>query len=150
MKTITFGTAPACLILLMLIAGYANSTIIAVDKKGTVIGRLSDFTTNEPIEFALIDLFAVKDSTLVVGTLTDNEGKFTISMLDSGNYYIEISERNFEKKQIQSFVISENISKINLGEILLFRLPRKSPKSISRLPEAGNRANRKNILAHEK
>ena len=93
---------------------------------------------------------ADQDSILVVGTLTDLEGRFTISMLDSGNYYVEISERNFGKKQIYPLVITENIPKINMGEILLLRLPRKSPKLFSRKAKTESKTNQQVILAHEK
>lgn len=137
-------------VLLIFLAGSAYSMIIDVDKKGIITGRIGDFTTNDPIEFAMVDLFTVQDSILVVGTLTDLEGRFTISMLDSGNYYVEISERNFGKKQIYPLVISENISKINMGEILLLRLPRKSPKLFSRMAKTESKTNQQVILAQEK
>ena len=150
MKTTTIRNMLIWSVLLILLTGSAYSMIIDVDKKGIITGRISDFTTNDPIEFAMVDLFTVQDSILVVGTLTDLEGRFTISMLDSGNYYVEISDRNFGKKQVYPLVISENISKINMGEILLFRLPRKSPKLFSRKAKTESKTNQQVILAHEK
>lgn len=126
MKTTTIRNTLILSVLFILIAGSAYSMIIDVDKKGIITGRISDFTTNEPIEFISVDLYEMKDSTLLVGTLTDLEGQFSISMLDSGTYYLEISQQNFEKKVIQTLIINENNSKINLGEIMIYRTQRKS------------------------
>ena len=150
MKTTAFKTALVWSVLFLLIAGSSASMTIDVDKKGIITGRISDFTTNGPIEFVMVDLFTVKDSILVVGTLTDIEGNFSISMLDSGNYYVEINDRDFGKKIIHLVIINENVSKVNLGEILLFRMPHKSAKLFSRLAKAENSGNPQVILANDK
>lgn len=150
MKTTAFKTALVWSVLFLLIAGSSASMTIDVDKKGIITGRISDFATNGPIEFVMVDLFTVKDSILVVGTLTDIEGNFSISMLDSGNYYVEINDRDFGKKIIHPVIINENVSKVNLGEILLFRMPHKSAKLFSRSAKAENSGNLQVILADEK
>lgn len=132
MKTIAFKTALVWSVLFLLIAGSSASKTIDVDKKGIITGRISEFTTNQPIGFASVEVYSATDSALVVGTLTDIEGQFTISMLDSGKYYVRINERNFEKRIIQPLVINEKVSKVNLGEISLLSAPRKPSKQYSR------------------
>lgn len=106
--------------------------IIGVHKKGIITGLVSNFETNQPFAFVSVEVYSAADSALVVGTLTDHEGQFTISMLDSGKYYVEISERNFKKRNIQPVVIGESTAKINLGEISLVSVPRKHSKQFSR------------------
>jgi 5-hydroxyisourate hydrolase-like protein (transthyretin family) len=137
MKTIKVRTVLVWFALLMLTAGTSKSMIIDVDKKGIITGHVSDFATNQPIGFVSVDVYSAADSAFIVGTLTDNEGQFTISMLDSGKYYVEINERNFEKRNIQSVVISEKTAKVNLGEVSLVSTPRKPSKQFSRrnMPE---------------
>ncbi len=150
MKTITIRITLVLSVFFILIAGSAKSKVIDVDKKGLINGRVSEFESNAPIEFVNVDLFDLKDSTLVVGTLTDTEGRFTISMLDSGKYYVEIRQNNFEKKLIQPVIIDEYITKINLGEIMLNRMPRKSPKLFSRTVKSGNSGEQQIVFATKK
>jgi len=150
MKTIRFRTMLICSVFFMLIAGTSKSMIIDVDKKGLITGRVSDFTSNQPIEFVTVDLYSANDSMLVVGTLTDLDGQFTIAMLDSGNYYVEINPHNFGKKLIQSVIINESVPKVNLGEILLFLVPRKSSKLFSRAGKSVNTTEPQIIFAKKK
>lgn len=131
MKTIKVRTVLVWLTLLMLTAGSSKSMIIGVHKKGIITGLVSNFETNQPFAFVSVEVYSAADSALVVGTLTDHEGQFTISMLDSGKYYVEINERNFKKRNIQSVVISESTAKVNLGEISLVSVPRKHSKQFS-------------------
>jgi len=119
-------------VLIILTFGTSKSMIIEVDKKGLITGRVSNFTSNLPIEFVAVDVYNAQDSTLVVGTLTDTEGQFTVSMLDSGKYYVEINQHNFEKNLIYPVIIGENTEKVNLGEIMLFPMPCKQAKFFSR------------------
>jgi hypothetical protein len=131
MKTIKVRTVLVWLTLLMLTAGSSKSMTIGVHKKGIITGLVSNFETNQPFAFVSVEVYSAADSALVVGTLTDHEGQFTISMLDSGKYYVEINERNFKKRNIQPVVISEITAKVNLGEISLVSVPRKHSKQFS-------------------
>ncbi|MDP3433407.1 MAG: carboxypeptidase-like regulatory domain-containing protein [Bacteroidota bacterium] len=131
MKTIKVRTVLVWLTLLMLTAGSSKSMIIGVHKKGIITGLVSNFETNQPFAFVSVEVYSATDSALVIGTLTDQEGQFTISMLDSGKYYVEINERNFKKRNIQPVVISESTAKVNLGEISLVSVPRKHSKQFS-------------------
>ena len=150
MKTTTFKTMLVWSVFLILIAGSAKSTTIDVDKKGIITGRISDFTTNKPIEFITVDLYDTKDSALIAGTLTDLEGQFSILMLDTGSYYLEINQQNFQKKVIHPLIIDENNSKVNLGEILLYQIPRKSTVLYSRRKKSEKRIASQLILAEKK
>ena len=150
MKTNTFIAMLGWSVFFILIAGTSKSMIIDVDKTGLIIGRISDFTSNQPIEFITVDLYSANDSMLVAGTLTDIDGQFTIAMLDSGNYYIEINPRGFGKKLIQSIIINDSVSKVTLGEILLFPVPRKSSKLFSRAGKQANKVETQIILAEKK
>ncbi|HPE77501.1 MAG TPA: carboxypeptidase-like regulatory domain-containing protein [Draconibacterium sp.] len=150
MKTITIRITLVLSVFFILIAGLVKANIIDVDKKGLINGRISDSESNAPVEFVNVDLYDLKDSTLVAGTLTDTEGRFTISMLGSGKYYVEISENNFEKKLIQQVIIDDNISRLNLGEITLNRIQRKSPKLFSRTVKSVNTGEQQIVLATKK
>ena len=43
-----------------------------------ITGRVVD-TQNKPLEFANVALYALPDTTLIMGTITDTEGRFTLA-----------------------------------------------------------------------
>jgi hypothetical protein len=47
-----------------------------------------------------------KDSSFVSGTVTNEEGRFTLSKIKSGNYYLEVSIYQNKTKQALFMVIS--------------------------------------------
>lgn len=98
---------------------FGAMTIVDVANPGTLTGRVSDVISKQPMKYVTVVLFSAKDSSMVAGTISNQEGNFSISMLDSGKYYVEISFIGFEKKHIEPVVISSRLNKINLGEITL-------------------------------
>jgi len=128
MKTTTTIRTMLVLSVLYLLTAGASARTINIASKGRILGRVNDFATNLPIEYASVDLYSATDSMLVAGTLSGIEGEFTISMVDKGRYYLEISTPGFAEKLVQQVTIEESAVKINLGEISLIRESRKSPK----------------------
>lgn len=55
-------------------------------KKITIQGLLQDDATQQPLEFATISVYALKDSTLVGGGITDIDGKFSVETKNSNVY----------------------------------------------------------------
>ncbi len=97
-------------------------------KKGRITGSISDLSTEQPMNMVSVTLYRSEDAGMVVGTMTDKGGNFTISMLDSGDYFVKISNPSFEEKQIQHILITESEEKVNLGKILLVPLPIRASK----------------------
>jgi hypothetical protein len=46
-----------------------------------------------------------KDSSFVSGTVTNEEGRFTLSKIKSGNYYLEVSYIGFKKQQNKRYLL---------------------------------------------
>ncbi|MGE5383808.1 MAG: TonB-dependent receptor domain-containing protein [Omnitrophica WOR_2 bacterium] len=86
---------------------------------GVVSGTIHDETTNEHVEYANIIISSVKDSTMVTGTITDNKGKFVLSSLNPGKYYMTISFIGYKNKLIPNISISPKSADIKLGDISL-------------------------------
>lgn len=78
-------------------------------------GRVKDIT-GFPIAFARISLYSLPDSSLVDGTVCNEEGAFFFNVKDSGNYELVISFTGFEKKSVP--FLYQNRS-LNLGTIIL-------------------------------
>lgn len=57
----------------------------------TVSGILKDKITKAPVSFASIVVKAESDSAFVTGTISDEEGRFSISNIKPGNYVLELS-----------------------------------------------------------
>jgi len=134
MKTIILFKAFAVLAgLLLLLPGISNAfKFINVSDKGRIYGRLLDFNTGDPLAFISAELFSVADSQLVVGTLSNLAGEFTLSMLKPGSYFVVISAEGYTSRQLLPVTITADESKLNLGEIQLSRVQRKNAKTNSR------------------
>jgi len=121
MKTKT--TFQTILMLMILVIHQANASKamsgIDISNASHITGRVNDSSTRQPMEYVTIALYQAKDSNMVAGTISNSKGEFTISMLDSGRYYLEVSYLGFEKKKIDPVLISGKLNKINLGEISL-------------------------------
>lgn len=91
---------------------------------GVISGAVHDNVTAEHVEYANIILFNQKDSAMVTGTITDTKGRFVISSLQSGKYYLRIQFIGYENKDIPNLAISPKSADIKLGDIQL--LPKAS------------------------
>jgi len=107
------------LFLLFSIITFLNFNSIA-QTQVTLSGTVIEKATKSPLPFANVIIKTAKDSLIVTGTATNEEGLFTIENLKSGNYYLEVSSIGFITETITLFVgnLSEylNINTIELTE----------------------------------
>ena len=68
---------------------------------GIVKGIINDSSSNQAIEYAIVGVYKLTDSSLVSGTITDPKGTFSIAIPPAGKYYLEASFLGYEKKRIQ-------------------------------------------------
>lgn len=83
---------------------------------GKVAGTLIDATTEEPIGFANVVVYTVRDS-MVTGTTTDIDGKFEFDNLPLGDYRLEMSflgydteNREVELNELERFFILGDVA----------------------------------------
>ncbi len=102
-----------CLFLLTPIVASAQNTNI------TLSGRLKSAENKKPIGFASVALKrADAKATFVVGTVTDEQGYFSLAGLRPGDYMLECSFLGFQTKQ-QSVPIGQLSAFLDLGNVLL-------------------------------
>jgi len=94
------------LVLFVSIFQLGNAQILTgkiVDEKG-------------PLEFASVRLFSTKDSSVVQGIYTSEDGTFKLDGIDPGSYYLKISFSNFVTHVIDPLII-EKSKDLSIGEI---------------------------------
>jgi outer membrane receptor protein involved in Fe transport len=87
------------------------------EAKGIVTGKVIENSTKAPLEFVTVVLHLASDSSVVTGTVTDLDGKFTIANLSNGNYYLEINYLGFQKLLVSDIKISQDKLQFELGEV---------------------------------
>lgn len=81
-----------------LFASFAQSTSI------TVSGIVKDKKDRVALPFVNVVLKADKDSAFITGTVSNEEGRFTLSAVTPGNYYLETSYVGYVAKRQSLFV----------------------------------------------
>lgn len=87
---------------------------IAQNNNVTLSGIVKEASTKTGLSFVNIALKKNKDSSFVVGTITNEEGRFTLADVKSGNYYIELSYIGY-KAERQPVLIGELSAFLDLG-----------------------------------
>src|SRR5690606_15590078 len=77
-----------------------------------------DQSENNPLEYASVSIYQLKDSALVTGVVTGQDGLFTIDNLKSGDYYVLAQFLGYTTKTISGISISKNQLQ-DLGTIFL-------------------------------
>jgi outer membrane receptor protein involved in Fe transport len=80
-------------------------------------GRVVDAASGHAIEYASIVLYRVSDSSMVQGTVSDASGRFLLSDLDEGRYYIEVRFMGYETKLLDDVRLRDD--DLDLGSITL-------------------------------
>lgn len=90
-----------------------------VQVSGKITGTLVDDQSRKPIEYGNIALYRFRDSSLITGTISNNQGKFVLDNVGVGRYFIKISFIGFDTKVIDSVLITPRSTEVNLGVIYL-------------------------------
>lgn len=112
-KTIIMKTLQTLAILVLIcIGGLAK----AQSGTGEIRGRLIDSISGAPIPFG--NILALKDSQLVNGALTDDEGYFSIKPIPAGTYNLQIQASNYMVRTFAKVKVnSTNMTYVNIHTI---------------------------------
>lgn len=87
---------------MLLIMGSIH--IYAQSVEVTVSGQIKEQKTDSPVPYANVVLKTEKDSTFVMGTVTDEEGRFALTKVNSGNYILSLSYTGYKGKDMPLLV----------------------------------------------
>ena len=102
----------------------------AQSAKATLSGMVKDAATKSPLSFVTVMFKSAKDSSLISGSISNEEGRFSATDLSSGTYILELSlvgyrhmVQNIEVGKLSSFldlgIIELQAEAIQLGEVVV-------------------------------
>lgn len=87
--------------------------------KGTIWGKVTESGTNAPLQFAQVVLYNATDSSLVSGSITNEDGKFSIEKISSGNYYLVAEFIGYEPQMQKNIALTNENNSIEIKDIQL-------------------------------
>ena len=86
---------------------------------GTVTGFVLDAASRNPMEYANIILYHQQDSTQETGTITNARGRFQLTGVPQGAYFLQASFMGFESAYQTDILVSDQSLIIEAGTLLL-------------------------------
>lgn len=83
----------------------------------TIEGQVIDKETNKPLKSATVSVHRVRDSLLLKGEITDNEGRFKIEKIEHKNVYVKINFVGY--KPLYKNVKFDTETTVNLGKLTI-------------------------------
>ncbi|CAN5245461.1 TonB-dependent receptor [soil metagenome] len=103
---------------LFLIMLLTNATLWAQGNNVTVSGTVKDKTAGIPLPYVNVILKAAQDSTFITGTITNEDGLFTLPNIQQGSYVVEVSSLGY-KMQGQTIFVGTLSPFLDMGNIEL-------------------------------
>ncbi|MES2477983.1 MAG: TonB-dependent receptor [Bacteroidota bacterium] len=105
---------PFIIAILLCIAQYT----FAQTKTATVSGLVKEQKTLAVFPYANVILKTEKDSSFIMGTVTDDDGRFSLANVKSGSYFLEISYFGFLTKR-KGLLVGHLSQFLDLGTVTL-------------------------------
>jgi len=83
-----------------------------------VSGKVLDAATKHTIEYANVVVFSLRDSSMVTGGITNNEGKFNLTINRPGKLKVEIRFIGYDTEVIETAIKPGSLN-VDLGEIFI-------------------------------
>lgn len=94
-------------------------TMILFAQSGTsVSGRVMDHNEGIPLGYATVSVMTQKDSAVIAGAITDDDGRFVVDNLANGDYQIRISYMGYVPS-VRNVLVGGLNKTIDLGDVKL-------------------------------
>ena len=104
---------------LLIIPFFLKARPAVTLSSGKISGIIIDSVDRQPIEYATIALSLHGGNAVINGTTSGPDGKFVLTNISKGNYRIVINFLGYGKKVIDTVILTEKVSSVFLGTILL-------------------------------
>jgi 5-hydroxyisourate hydrolase-like protein (transthyretin family) len=132
MKILTITVLVCTAFLLLQTTASKAIGSISISEKGQICGRIVDSISGNPLESVSVDLYTSKGEKLVVGTLTNNKGVFTLTMIEPGDYILDISIDGYYSYRAYNVNVKTEVAKNEVGEVKLTKKIGKTERTTSR------------------
>lgn len=88
-------------------------------KKGSIAGKVTERDSMAVLPYATVALYNAIDSSLVDGTITNEEGIFSIKNIPSGSYYLKAEYLGFESQIVTDIRLDDEQNFLEIGNVLL-------------------------------
>ena len=85
---------------------------------GSILGKVLDSSTKHTIEYANVVVFSLRDSSMLTGGITNNEGKFNLSINRPGKVKVEIRFIGYDTEVIETAIKPGSLN-VDLGKIFI-------------------------------
>ncbi|MDR0802588.1 TonB dependent receptor [Fluviicola sp.] len=92
------------------------------DGTGSIDGKVLDSISKTPLEYTMVRIFNVKDSLVVTGIYTDENGVFVLEDVKFGKYYMVVSNPDYKDKIIPNIILSADKNLRKMGTVSLVGL----------------------------
>jgi outer membrane receptor protein involved in Fe transport len=89
------------------------------DPIGVIKGKVLDKKTNQPLSYSNLILHSQRDSSMVTGAISTEDGSFIIEKVPFGRFYLEVKFIGYQKHIIKDLRINPQSVVIDLGTITL-------------------------------
>ncbi|WP_295719646.1 TonB-dependent receptor [Mucilaginibacter sp.] len=90
--------------------------------KGKIIGKVTDATTKQAVDYATISVYKQGVESPFNGISTDPKGNFTVDKIPAGEYKVTADFLGYQRATLEHIIVKDGAA-INLGEILLSPSP---------------------------
>ena len=84
----------------------------------TLKGVVTDSTTTQPMAFATVTLLSLKDSSAVIGGLTNIKGEFNIPNVKTGSYTLKIAFMGY-KNILNPLIVKASTKEVTIGPFFM-------------------------------
>lgn len=109
-------------ILLIFVLFTINLHAQAPAGKGKIIGKVTDATTKQAVDYATISVYKQGVESPFNGISTDPKGNFTVDKIPAGEYKVTADFLGYQRATLEHIIVKDGAA-INLGEILLSPSP---------------------------
>ncbi|MBD3166308.1 TonB-dependent receptor [bacterium] len=86
---------------------------------GIVEGEVYDASTGEPVGYATVILFTLPDSSQATGMITDTDGRFRLTQVRPGRYFLDVTFIGYEHTRVDEITINRGNRTVDVGRLEL-------------------------------
>ena len=84
---------------------------------GKLVGKIVEAPKSTPVSFATVAVLFAKDSTLINGVITDENGVFTVPDVKPGNYILRVTNMGYETLFVPNVRVAAESNIVDLGTL---------------------------------